>query len=177
VAEVAPEATVTLGEMVTAALLLESVTTVLPEAAALRFTVQFDVAPLAMLVGLQVRDVTCVVAVTVTEIVVCAVPLKDAVRVAVWAVAEFAVAKKVADVAPEATVTLDGTVTAALLLESVTTALPVAGALRLTVQFDVAPLAMLVGLHIKDVTCGGGVTVTDIVVCAVPLKDAVRIAV
>jgi hypothetical protein len=58
VAEVAPEATVTLGGTVTAALLLESVTTVLPEAGALRFTVQFDVAPLAMLVGLQVTDVT-----------------------------------------------------------------------------------------------------------------------
>ncbi len=73
----------TLGGTVTAALLLASATTVLPEADALRFTVQFDVAPLARLVGLQVKDVTCVVAVTVTDIVVCAVPLKDAVRIAV----------------------------------------------------------------------------------------------
>ncbi len=91
--------------------------------------------------------------------------------------AEFAVARNVAEVAPEATVTLEGTVTAALLLERVMTVLPEAAALRLTVQFDVAPLAMLVGLQVKDVTCAVAVTVTDIVVWAVPLKDAVRVAV
>jgi hypothetical protein len=169
VADVAPKATITLGGTVTAALLLTSVTIVFPEEGALRLTVQFEVAPLAMLVGLQVRDETCVVAVTATEIVVWAVPLKDAVSVAVWAVAELAVARNVAEVAPEGTVTLGGTVTAALLLERVTTVLPEAAALRFTVQFDVAPLAMLVGPQVRDVTCVVAVTVTEIVVCAVPL--------
>jgi hypothetical protein len=67
-------------------------------------------------------------------------------------VAEFAVATKVADVAPRATMTLAGTVTAALLLASVTIVFPEEGALRFTVQFDVAPLAILVGLQVTDVT-------------------------
>jgi hypothetical protein len=82
----------------------------------------------------------------------------------------------VADAAPDTTVTLAGTVTAALLLERVTTELAVAGLLRFTVQFDVVPLAILAGLQLTDVTVGG-VTVTDTVVCAVPLKEAVRVAV
>jgi hypothetical protein len=92
-------------------------------------------------------------------------------------VAEFAVAWNVADVAPKGIITLGGTVTAALLLTRVTRVFPEEGALRFTVQFDVAPLAMLVGLQVRDVTCVVAATVTDIVVCAVPLKDAVRVAV
>jgi hypothetical protein len=84
-------------------------------------------------------------------------------------VIEFAVARNVADVAPEATITLAGTVTAVLLLESATTALPGATLLRITVQVDEAPLAMLVGLQIKDVTCVVALTVTVIVACADPL--------
>jgi hypothetical protein len=61
-------------------------------------------------------------------------------------------AEKVADAAPEATVTLAGTVTAPLLLESATLALPRGALLRVTVQFDEAPLAIADGLQIKDVT-------------------------
>ncbi len=91
--------------------------------------------------------------------------------------AELAVARNVAEVAPEATVTLAGRVTAALLLTSVTTAFPAADWLRFTVQFAVAPLATLDGLQFKDVTCGGAGAFTLTVVCAVPLKDAVRVAV
>jgi hypothetical protein len=83
----------------------------------------------------------------------------------------------VADVAPDATVTLAGTVTAALLLESATAALPEAGALRFTVQFDVAPLAILVGLQFREVTCGGAGAFTVTVVCTDPLKEAVIVAV
>ena len=82
---------------------------------------------------------------------------------------EFAVAWKVADVAPEATVTLAGTVMAVLLLESVTTAFPEADWLRFTVQVDEAPLAMLAGVQLKDVTCVVALTVTVIVACANPL--------
>jgi hypothetical protein len=58
----------------------------------------------------------------------------------------------VADAAPEATVTLAGTVTAALLLESVTTELDEAALFRFTVQVEVEPLAMLAGLQLKDET-------------------------
>ena len=149
--DAAPEATVTLAGTVTAALLLERVTTELAVADLFRFTVQVEVAPLAMLAGVQLKDVTAG-AVTVTDTVVCAVPLKDAVRVAVCAVEEFAVARKVADAAPEATVTLAGTVTAALLLLSVTTELDEAALFRFTVQVEVEPLATLAGLQLKDET-------------------------
>jgi hypothetical protein len=62
---------------------------------------------------------------------------------------------KVAVVAPEETVTLAGTDTAELLLESVITALPEAAAVSLTVQVDVAPLAMVAGLQFNVVACGG----------------------
>ncbi len=81
-----------------------------------------------------------------------------------------------ADAAPETTVTLAGTLTAELLLDSATTEFDEADLLRVTVQVDVVPLAMLAGLQLKNVTCAG-VTVTDSVVCAVPLKEAVRVAV
>jgi hypothetical protein len=75
VAEVAPERTETLAGTVATELLLESATTVFPETGAFRFTVQVAEAPLAIVAGLQIKDVTWVVAVTVTVIVVCAVAL------------------------------------------------------------------------------------------------------
>ena len=90
-------------------------------------------------------------------------------RVEVWPVTPFAVIWNVADVAPEATVTLAGTVTAPLLLESVTTAFPEATWLRFTVQVDGAPLAMLAGVQLKDVTCVVAATVTVTVVWTDPL--------
>jgi hypothetical protein len=72
-------------------------------------------------------------------------------------------------VTPEATVTLAGTVTAVLLLESVTTVFPETGLLRVTVQFDVAPLATVDGLQLKEVTCADALAVTVTVVCTDPL--------
>jgi hypothetical protein len=77
-----------------------------------------------------------------------------------------AVAVKAAVVTPEATVTLAGTDTEDLLLDSVTTALPEAALVRVTVQLDVAPLAIVAGRHFKVVAFGAS-TVT--VVWAVPL--------
>jgi hypothetical protein len=77
-------------------------------------------------------------------------------------VSEFAVARNVADVAPEATVTLAGTVMAVLLLESATTAFPEAALLRMTTQFDVAPLATVAGLQLKEVTCVGALAVNEV---------------
>jgi hypothetical protein len=69
-------------------------------------------------------------------------------------------AEKLADEAPEATVTLAWTVTAELLLERATTAFPEAALFRVTVQFDVAPLAIDDGLQFNEVTCVGTVTLT-----------------
>jgi hypothetical protein len=79
------------------------------------------------------------------------------------------VAEKTAEVAPEATVTLAGTATAVLLLESATTVFPEVDLLRVTVQFDVAPLATVDGLQLKEVTCADALAVTITVVCTDPL--------
>ena len=70
-------------------------------------------------------------------------------------------AEKVAVVAPLETLTLAGTVTAELLLESPTAVLPEAAAFRVTVQFDAAPLAIAVGVQVNEVICVvGAFTVT-----------------
>jgi hypothetical protein len=70
-------------------------------------------------------------------------------------------AEKVAVVAPEETVTLAGTVTAGLLLESPTALFPEAAPFRVTVQFDSAPLAIAVGVQVNEVIClVGAFTVT-----------------
>jgi hypothetical protein len=69
-------------------------------------------------------------------------------------------AEKVAVVAPEGRLTLAGTVTAALLLDRATGALPDAALLRVTIQLDVAPAVIADGLQLNEVTCVGGLTVT-----------------
>jgi hypothetical protein len=76
--------------------------------------------------------------------------------------AKRAVAGKAADVAPEATVTLAGTVTSKSLLESATTAFPEAGPLSVSVQVDVAPLAIADGLQLNDVTCRDAFAVKEV---------------
>ena len=64
-----------------------------------------------------------------------------------------AVAVKLAVVAPAATVTDAGTVSAALLSETVTLEPPAgAAAERLTVQFDLAPEARAAGVHCREET-------------------------
>ena len=86
-----------------------------------------------------------------------------AVTVATWVdVTVPAVAENVALLAPESTVTLAGTVTAALLLDRATTAAAVAAVFRLTVQVDVPPLATVDGAQMTEVTstCAGALTVT-----------------
>ena len=71
-----------------------------------------------------------------------------------------AVAENVVLLTPERTVTLAGTLTATLLLESVTTALPVAALFRLTVHVDVPPLAIVDGVQPTEVTCAGAGALT-----------------
>jgi hypothetical protein len=82
-----------------------------------------------------------------------------------------------ADVAPELTVTFAGTLTAALLLDRVTTVLPDAALLRFTVHDALAPLAILDGLQLIELTCAEFVAVTVTVVCADALYVAVIVAV
>jgi hypothetical protein len=57
-------------------------------------------------------------------------------------------------------VTLVGTVTTPLLLESATTAFPEATLLSFTVQLVVAPAATVDELQLRELTCAGAVTVT-----------------
>jgi hypothetical protein len=69
-----------------------------------------------------------------------------------------AVAWKVAVVAPAATATEAGTVSAALLSERLTVVPPVGAALDIaTVQVDLPPEAMLVGEHASELNVGGAV--------------------
>jgi hypothetical protein len=78
----------------------------------------------------------------------------------VEALTEDVVMVKVALVAPADTVTFDGTVAAALLLESVTTALPVgAAAASVTVACDEVPPATDAGLSDNDASPSAGVGV------------------
>jgi fructoselysine-6-P-deglycase FrlB-like protein len=82
--------------------------------------------------------------------------------------AAAALAVKAAVVAAAATVTLVGTVTAALLLESDTTAPPLGAAfVSVTVQVAVPPLASAVGLQVSEPTRIWVVTVT-VVTCDEP---------
>ena len=70
---------------------------------------------------------------------------------------------KVAVVAPAATVTLAGTVAAALLLDKPTDSPPVGAALpKVTVPVDEVPPVTAVGLNVTDETTGG-FTVNDAV--------------
>ena len=65
-------------------------------------------------------------------------------------------------VAPSGTTTLAGTVAAAVLLLVKVTVVPAVGAgpLSVTVAVDVAPLAMALGLSVRDRTAGAAVTVS-----------------
>jgi hypothetical protein len=101
-------------------------------------------------------------------------PAYDAEMVAgVEAVTALVVTVKVALVAPAATVTLVGTLAAALLLESTTCAPPVgAGPLSVTVPVEVcAPPVTLVGFSVSEESVGEeawGMTVSVAVVVAPP---------
>ena len=84
---------------------------------------------------------------------------------------------KVCVVAPEATVTLAGTVTLVLLLASVTAKPDVAAAcVSVTVQVDVPGALTVAGLQLSELSCATGDTVT-VVVLLTPLSVAVTVAV
>jgi len=89
-------------------------------------------------------------------------------------VTDPAVAVKLAVVAPAATDTEAGTVTAALLLDTATDTPELADD-KVTVQADVPPETTDTGAHCSDVTVGA-VTVTEALV-ELPFNDAVSVAV
>ena len=93
------------------------------------------------------------------------------------AVTAVAVAVKVADVAPAATVTEAGVLRYVLLSESVTTVPPAeAAAASVTVQVLVPPEGTLVGLHCNADNALGA-TMVRVAVCELAPKEAVITAV
>ena len=136
VAEVAPGATVTETGTVNNVVLMDKLMTAPPaEAALLRVTVQAAEVLEVSVSGSQMRLVGTVFVTRLREKLT-EEPDSDAVMTAVLSVVIVeAVAEKVAEVAPAATVTEAGTVSRALFLERETTAPPVGAALlRVTVQ-------------------------------------------
>ena len=158
VALVAPAATVTLAGTVAAdVLLLPSVTAAPPAGAApFKVTVPVEEVPPVTLVGLSVTpEGIGALTVRFADFVV---PLNSPEMVTVALTATgVVVIVNVALVAPAATVTLAGTVAAAvLLLPSVTTAPPVGAALlNVTVPVEEAPPVTVAGLTDTEETVGG----------------------
>ena len=149
VAEVAPAATVTEAGIVSAVLVSVKVADTPPVGAALlSVTVQVLEAFGPRLVGLHASEETTTdgdrVMVALAEL-----PLYVAVTVALWSLAIVpAVAVKVADREPAATVTDAGTVNAALLSEIAIAAPPAGAAFEsVTVQTELVPEVRLAGLH------------------------------
>ena len=142
-----------------------------------RVTVQVAALPEVMEAGEHESVPGMSGAVTVTE-AVREVPLAVAVTTTtVLAVTEAAVAEKTAEVAPEATVTEAGTVSAALLSERATDTPPAgAAAERVTVQEEDPPEVIEVGEHERVLGTGRAVTVTEAVL-EVPLAAAVTMTV
>jgi len=172
VALLAPAETVTDDGTLTDALPLVRATLVEVVTAALKFTVQDDVAGGVRLEGLHVRLESVGVAVALFRVNVKFLepPLKLAVSkaelLALTAVGALAV--NVALLEPAETVTDDGTLTDALPLVSATLVEVVTAALKFTVQDDVAGGVRLAGVHVRLDTVRTG----WIIVMVVPVPVA-----
>jgi len=176
--EVAPDGTVTDGGTVRAPALLDNETGTPPAPAAFdRFKVQVEAPPDDKLVGAQPKEVITVGATSETT-AVWDVPLKLAVTLAVWSVVMVpAEAVKLAEVAPETTVTDEGTLKAPTLLDRDTAAPPAPAAFdRLTVQVEAPPDVRLLGAQLNALTTVAATRETE-AVCVLPLKLAVTVAV
>ena len=141
---------------VTRELLLDRDTTTPPAGATgLIVTVQAALPGPLTLAGVQLRLTTCNCCCEVTsKPAVAELPLNSAVKVTL---AEAAVAcadaVKMAVFCPAFTVTVEGTVTVDLLLDSETVTPPAGAAtLRVTVQLAVAEAAIVVGVQLRPVT-------------------------
>ena len=155
----APEAMVTVAGTVTDPLPLDSATLVLLVAAAERVTVQVDVPGGVSVPGEQLRLDTVGGGAFSASVKVLEVPFKLAVSKAelLVVIAEGALAVKLALLAPEPMVTVAGTVTDALPLDSATLVLLVAAAERVTVQLDLPGGVSVPGEQFRlDSTGGGG---------------------
>jgi hypothetical protein len=141
-----PDATVTLAGTVSNVLLLASATVAALVAALFKVTVQVLEAPLPKVEGAQPSEVSWAGA-TRLKVLVLVTPAALAVTTPVWLVLTCApVAVKLLLVCPEATVTLEGTVRLALLLESDTAnPLPEAAPVNATEQ-EVLPGVLMVEL-------------------------------
>src|SRR5213078_840386 len=169
VAVVLPAGTVTLEGTLAAALLLESVTCAPPAGAGpLSVTVPVDdCTPPTTLVGFNLSEETVGRGggITVSEADVLVPPYDAEMVTGVEAATALVLIVKVAVVLAAGTVTLEGTLAAALLLESVTCAPPAgAGPLSVTVPVDdCVPPVTLVGFNVSEETVGrgGGITVSE----------------
>ncbi len=178
-ADIAPDATFTEAGTVRAAALLDRVTVIpLEPAACDSVTVQADVPPKLKLVGLHDTRLTVVFGTTSEIDAVLELPLYEAVTTADWlAVIVPAVAVKLADIAPDATFTEEGTVSAATLLDRVTVIpLEPAACDSVTMQADAPPELKPVGLHDTRLTVVFGATSEMDAVLELPLYEAVTTA-
>lgn len=158
---VAPADTVTLVGTVTSVLPLVRLTAKPPVGApSVKLTVQVELPGAATVAGLQLSPLNCAAGDTVTVVVFAGLALAVTVTVCELET-EAAVAVKVAVVIPEATVTLPGTGSAALLLDRFTTSpLPVAAFVSVTVQVVVCPDVTLGGVHATVDICAGAETLS-----------------
>ena len=154
-----PACTMTLdGTVATEVLLLESVTVAPPEgAAAVRVTVPVELFPPLMLVGFRVSEesVTDDAGVMVSEACCELLPSVAVITAVVVLLTDVVVTVNVAEVEPEGTVTLPGTLADELLLFKVTTEPPEGAAeLRVTVPVELFPPTTLVGFNLTEETVG-----------------------
>lgn len=184
-AVVAPAPTVTLAGTDAAAWLLDSVTVAPPAGAApLNVTVPVEELLPTTLVGVSdinesVKGGGVPVGVTVRVAVPTTPPYVAEIVAAVAAATDVVVTVKLAVVAPAPTVTLAGTVAAALLLDRVTAAPPDgAGALKVTVAVEELPPPIFAGLSdtAESLTPVEGFTVR-VALRVVPFNEAVIVTV
>ena len=162
VALVFPTATVTLaGAVATAVLLLESATTAPPDGAAPdRLIVACELLPPVTELGVRMiedKDAGGSAFLVIKTVALRIVSRKAEMVTEVSAVTANVVTVKVAEVCPEGTVTIPGTVAAPeLLVESVTDVPPAgAGALKTTVPVAAVPPGTLDGVMLTDCSNGG----------------------
>ncbi len=149
-----PTGTVTLPGTDSNPLLLNSDTTAALVVALLRLTVQLLDRLLANAAGVQVREVSCADAAAVSVTVnVVETPLRVAVSTAAWLeVTAATVALNVALLSPAPILTLAGTVTLPLLLDSVTLTALEGAALIVTVQVEVPGPVTFAGEQINPLS-------------------------
>src|ERR1035441_8170057 len=172
VAVVDAAATATDPGTVSAAVLLDSVTVLPPVFVSV--TVQMLVPPVPSVAGVHDNELTAT-AVARESAAARVLPYNVAVSVAVWSKAIGpAVAVKVAVVDAAATATDPGTVTAAVLLDSVTVPPPVF--VSVTVQMLVPPVPSVAGVHDTELTVTAVARAID-AVRVLPFNLAVSVAV